>query len=547
MKYIYLFLSLVLAYTVVSGQNAEISFPVQETEQLMDLEFDESERELMQKILEEQRKGYEKLHTYSLSNDIPPALAFNPIPVGMSFPSIQHPIDWRLPEDVELPDRKEDLAFYSVGELAVLIRERKITSVELTKLYLDRLRRWGDTLHCVVTLTEGLALNQARIADQEIAQGNYRGPLHGIPYGVKDLLAVKDYPTTWGAMPYRYQTLAETSTVVKKLEAAGAVLLCKLSMGALAWGDVWFREKTRNPWNLKQGSSGSSAGSGSATAAGLVGFSIGTETLGSIVSPSTRCGVSGLRPTYGRVSRTGAMALSWSMDKIGPMCRTVEDCALVFEVIRGTDGQDQTLIDLPFNYRPEVDLDTLRVGYFPALFERDYPTKSQDSLSLEVLRQLGAELIPAKLPEGLPLEALGIILSAEAAAAFDELTRSDQDSLLVRQIANAWPNVFRAARFIPAVEYIQANRIRYQLIQRMYYLMKEFDVIVTPSFGGPQLLITNLTGYPCVVVPNGFNNLGSPTSISFIGNLYDEATLLSIAKQYQQATSFEEQHPARFR
>ena len=527
-------------------QQADTLFYTQEMEKLIGIEFTEEERQLFQQSLRFQQEAYQALHDHPLSNSIPPAITFNPIPVGATFESQQYPIDWQLPADVSLPDSEEDLAFYTVAQLSVLIRERKISSVELTKLYLKRLRQWGDTLHCVVTLMEGLALHQARKADAEIEQGNYRGPLHGIPYGVKDLLAVKDYPTTWGAMPYKDQRIQQTATVVKKLEAAGAVLLCKLSMGALARGDVWFKAKTRNPWNLDQGSSGSSAGSGAATAAGLVAFSIGTETLGSIVSPSTRCGVSGLRPTYGRVSRTGAMTLCWSMDKIGPMCRTAEDCALVFEVIRGTDGKDQTLRDLPFNYQPNIDLKSLKVGYFPSLFKRNYSNRAQDSVSLEVLQQLGAQLIPAELPEGLPIGAMRIILTAESSAAFDELTRSNQDSLLVRQIANAWPNSFRSGRFIPAVEYIQANRVRYQLIQRMHEMMLQYDVIITPSFGGPQLLMTNLTGHPCVVVPNGFNDTGSPTSISFIGNLYDEATLLAVAKAYQHATDFDEAHPQKF-
>ena len=518
----------------------------EEAEALFDLRFTDPERALMKTDLEDQKGAYKELHTYQIDNSIPPAIHLNMIPVGASFSGAQKEINWDLPQKVKLPKKKSELAFYSVAQLAQLIKSRKISSLELTRLYLDRLKKWGDTLHCVVSLTEELALKQARRADQEIAQGNYRGPLHGIPYGVKDLLAVEGYKTTWGAMPYKDQEIHMTSTVVKKLEEAGAVLVAKLSMGALAWGDVWYKEKTRNPWNLQQGSSGSSAGSGSATAAGLVAFSIGTETLGSIVSPSTRCGVSGLRPTYGRVSRTGAMALSWSMDKIGPMCRTAEDCAIVFNTIRGTDGQDQTLMDIPFNYRSDIDLGQLKIGYYKSAFEADYRNKENDLQSLEVLKELGAKLIPVEMPDSLPLRAMRIILSAEAAAAFDDLTRSDRDSLLVRQIKNAWPNVFRAARMIPAVEYIQANRYRYQLIQQMHKTMQELDVVISPSYGGTQLLITNLTGHPCAVVPNGFNEGGSPTSISFLGNLFDEATILAVAKAYQEATKFDEQHPPRF-
>ncbi len=412
-------------------------------------------------------------------------------------------------------------------------------------MYLERLKEHGPTLQCVVTLTEELALKQAARADAEIAAGKYRGPLHGIPYGAKDLLAVKGYKTTWGAMPYKDQMIDENSTVVKKLEEAGAVLVAKLTLGALAWGDVWFGGKTKNPWNLEEGSSGSSAGSGSATAAGLVAFAIGTETWGSIVSPSTRCGVTGLRPTFGRVSRAGAMALSWSMDKIGPMCRTVEDCAIVFNAIYGPDGLDQSLIDLPFNYNADVDLTGLRIGYLKSAFEGDYTGKDNDEASLKVLRELGVDLIPFELPE-FPVENISFILWAEAAAAFDELTRSGQDELMVRQIQRAWPNVFRASRFIPAVEYIQANRARHILIQKMAEQMKAVDLFVTPSFGGNNLLVTNLTGHPCVVVPNGFKENGSPTSISFIGQLYDEGTILAVAKAYQDATDWHKQHPSMF-
>jgi Asp-tRNA(Asn)/Glu-tRNA(Gln) amidotransferase A subunit family amidase len=344
-------------------------------------------------------------------------------------------------------------------------------------------------------------------------------------------------------MPYKDQTIDEDATVIKKLDEAGAVLVAKLTMGALAWGDVWYGGMTRNPWNLEQGSSGSSAGPASATAAGLVAFGIGTETWGSIVSPSTRCGDTGLRPTYGRVSRTGAMALSWSMDKIGPICRTVEDCAIVFDAIRGADGIDQTLIDAPFNYNPKVDLKKLRIGYLKKLFDADYDNKANDAATLAKLRELGCELVPVELPD-YPVDAIGFILSAEAAAAFDELTRSGRDDLMVRQTRDAWPNVFRASRFIPAVEYIQANRLRYLIIRDMQKL--DVDVYLSPSFGGSNLLLTNLTGHPCVVLPNGFDAKGCPTSITFMGRLFGEAKLLAVAKAYQDATDFHLKHPQGF-
>jgi Asp-tRNA(Asn)/Glu-tRNA(Gln) amidotransferase A subunit family amidase len=347
-------------------------------------------------------------------------------------------------------------------------------------------------------------------------------------------------------MPFKDQVLDYDATVIRKLSDAGAVLVAKLSLGALAWGDVWYADTTRNPWNPEQGSSGSSAGSAAAVSAGLVPFAIGSETWGSIVSPSDRCGATGLRPTYGRVSRTGAMALSWSMDKLGPICRTAEDCALVFDVIRGADGTDRSVFDPAFNYRSDIDPARLRIGYLKTDFENDSTYKEQNLATLQKLREMGIELIETELPD-MPVDAMQIILSAEAAAAFDELTRSNRDDLLQRQIRNSWPNVFRASRFIPAVEYIQANRLRTMLIDRMDEVMKDVDVYVSPSFEGDNLLLTNLTGHPCVVLPNGFNEDGEPTSITFIGRLYDEATLIAVAKKYQDATDFHEKHPPLFR
>lgn len=518
---------------------------IRQAEKLSGLQFGSADRKLMMEDLSGNLEKYEGIRNLKIPNSVQPSIQFNPTPIGVQFDRIRRTIRWSPIDEVSRPDNLEELAFASVAELAELILTRQVSSTELTKMYLERLKEHGPTLQCVVTLTEELALKQAARADAEIAAGKYRGPLHGIPYGAKDLLAVKGYKTTWGAMPYKDQMIDENSTVVKKLEEAGAVLVAKLTLGALAWGDVWFGGKTKNPWNLEEGSSGSSAGSGSATAAGLVAFAIGTETWGSIVSPSTRCGVTGLRPTFGRVSRAGAMALSWSMDKIGPMCRTVEDCAIVFNAIYGPDGLDQSLIDLPFNYNADVDLAGLRIGYLKSAFEGDYTGKDNDEASLKVLRELGVDLIPFELPE-FPVENISFILWAEAAAAFDELTRSGQDELMVRQIQRAWPNVFRASRFIPAVEYIQANRARHILIQKMAEQMKAVDLFVTPSFGGNNLLVTNLTGHPCVVVPNGFKENGSPTSISFIGQLYDEGTILAVAKAYQDATDWHKQHPSMF-
>jgi Asp-tRNA(Asn)/Glu-tRNA(Gln) amidotransferase A subunit family amidase len=517
-----------------------------EAEKIIGLEFDAAERDSMLDSIVELRKGIEKLREVPLDNGIPPALSFDPRVPGFETPSPERSSPEPLVVDVEMPDDPQDLAYYSVAELAVLLRTGRITSVYLTELYLDRLKRYGPELECVITLTEDLALERARRADEELASGDYRGPLHGIPYGLKDLFAVPEYPTTWGAMPYKDQVREETAAVALRLEEAGAVLVAKLTLGALAWGDVWYGGRTRNPWNPEEGSSGSSAGSAAATSAGLVGFAIGTETWGSIVSPCTRCGCTGLRPTFGRVSRAGAMALSWSMDKVGPICRSVDDCAMVFDAIHGPDGIDRTVVDEPFHYDPYLPLGELRIGYVEDLFEEEYDTRENDLAVLDVLRGLGADLTPIELPD-LPIGPLALILEAEAAAAFDELTRSGRDDMLVRQVKQAWPNVFRAARFIPAVEYVQANRIRFLAMREMDRLMAGLDAYVVPTYGGDNLLLTNLTGHPCVVVPNGFNEQGSPTSITFVGKLYGEATLLAVARTYQEETGFHRRRPEGFR
>ncbi|TDB65126.1 amidase [Arundinibacter roseus] len=512
--------------------------------QLMGLSFTEAERDSMLTELTDAREGFERMRAVELTNDVAPALYFNPLPIGFEFEKVKKPFQYSPMVKASLPRDKNELAFYSISQLASLLRSRQITSLELTQFFIDRLKKYDPTLHCVVTLTEELALTQARKADEEIKAGNYRGLLHGIPYGAKDLLSKKGYKTTWGAAPFKDQVLEQDATVIKKLEEAGAVLCAKLSMGALAWGDVWFGGKTRNPWAPESGSSGSSAGSASSVSAGLLPFAIGTETLGSIVSPSTVCGTTGLRPTFGRVSRHGAMALSWSMDKIGPICRTVEDCALVFNAIYGPDGQDLTILDAPFNYAPVKSLRGMRIGFLEKAFAENYPTRSNDSLTLAVLKELGAELIPMQLPS-YPASDMTMILSVEGAAAFDDLTRSNRDDLLVRQVKNAWPNVFRAARFVPAVEYLQANRLRTKLIQDMYRCLLEakVDVYVSPAYGGGNLAITNLTGHPSVVLPNGFNRRGTPTSITFMGQLFREDKVLAVAKAYQDATKHHLKHP----
>ena len=410
---------------------------------------------------------------------------------------------------------------------------------------MQRLQRYDPALLFAVSLTVERAQRQARVADREIAAGNHRGPLHGIPWGAKDLLAVQGYPTTWGAAPYREQMISDDATVVRRLDEAGAVLVAKLTMGALAMGDYWFGGRTRNPWNSEEGSSGSSAGSGSATAAGCVGFGIGTETRGSIVSPSTRNGVSGFRPTFGRVSRAGAMALSWSMDKIGPMCRSAEDCALVFAAIHGADGIDPSARSIPFSWDAYSDVRGVRVGYLEAAFEEDeeYTNREFDLQTLRVLREdLGMHLEPVQMPD-FPVEAMGFVLMAEAAAAFDSLTRSGRDDELTRQTRRSWPNSFRTARLIPAVEYIQANRARTLYMSQLAEAWRGFDVVVAPSFRNGVVGATNLTGHPCVVVPNGFEEDGTPVSISFIGNLYRDAEALTVAHAYQQATDFHQRYP----
>jgi Asp-tRNA(Asn)/Glu-tRNA(Gln) amidotransferase A subunit family amidase len=493
--------------------------------------------------LADTRKNFEELRKIELNNEVAPALLFNPLPIGFEIEKGTSSFKSSEISTLNIPKNIDDLAYYSVRQLAALIRSRKISSVELTKFFLARLKKYDPQLHCVVTLTEALAISQATQADAEIASGKYRGLLHGIPYGAKDLLAKKGYKTTWGSVPYKNQLLDYDAVVIQRLEKAGAILCAKLTLGELAWGDVWFGGTTKNPWNLSRGSSGSSAGSASAVAAGLLPFAIGSETLGSIVSPSSECGDTGLRPTFGRVPRTGAMALSWSMDKLGPISRTVEDCAIIFNAIYGKDGKDLTIIDAPFKFdATKKDLKGIKIGYLKKDFEGKYTGKTQDSLTLVTMQKLGAELIPFELPT-LPSNDLSFLLTVESAAAFDELTRSGKDDLMVRQIKNAWPNAFRAARFVPAVEYIQANRHRTLLIQAFHRQLKNIDVYLSPAFASRNLTMTNLTGHPCVVLPNGFRPEGRPTSITFMGKLLGEGKLLQVAKIYQDATDFHLKHP----
>lgn len=515
------------------------------------LQFDEAERKLMVQNLRQQQRQIEELRRIPLANSVSPAIVFDPVPPGARIPAgperVRDAVVVSRAPAVRVPESLDELAFLPVTALSELVRTRKVTSVQLTRMYLDRIRRFDPVLQSAVTVTEARALRQAEEMDREVARGRYRGPLHGIPWGAKDLLAVRGYPTTWGAAPFREQVVDEDATVVKRLDDAGAVLVAKLTLGALAMGDVWFGGVTKNPWKTDQGSNGSSAGPGSATAAGLVGFSIGSETLGSISSPSTRNGVTGLRPTFGRVPRTGAMALSWTMDKLGPMCRSVEDCALVFDAIRGPDGEDTTVRPAPFRYDARTRLSDLRIGYFRAAFERDekdYPNRRFDQATLEVLRRQGADLVPVELPDA-GYNAMRLILTAEAAAAFDELTRSGRDDELTDQGPNAWPNTFRAARLIPAVEYINANRARMLAMRAWAELFSGVDVIVAPT-SGTQLVATNLTGHPAVILPNGFREDGTPVSVTCLGGLFEEGKLLAVASAYQRATDFHLRRPPSF-
>jgi len=513
------------------------------------VEFTDAELELMVEDVNRTLEAYEQLRSVEIPNSVAPAVRFDPVLPWKTYPSESTVFRYTRPRGIERPARLEDVAFWPVTDLAELVRTRQVTSTELTQMYLSRLRRHGPTLESVITLTEELAARQAARADAELARGHYRGPLHGIPWGAKDLLAEDEYRTTWGAKPYEDQRIYEDATVVKRLEAAGAVLVAKLTLGALAQGDVWYGGRTNNPWDLEQGSSGSSAGSASSVVAGLVGFTIGSETLGSIVSPSTRCGASGLRPTFGRVSRAGAMALSWTMDKLGPICRSAEDCALVLDAIQGADGVDATARDVAFDWDPERPISELRVGYHASAFARAAEAGGEDNAfalaSLELLRGMGIDPVPVEPPDDLPIDAMRIILNAEAGAAFDELSRSGRDDLLVRQTRGAWPNTFRKARLIPAVDYLQANRLRTIAMERFDQALEGIDVVIAPSFS--MLLLTNLSGHPQAVVPNGYRSEnGTPTSISFIGKLYGDAEALRLAKAYQDATDFHRQHPPQF-
>lgn len=527
-----------------SSKNEFSKKDVKRFQKLVGLDFDKKNIDTLYPYLKRNKKGFDSLRKYTLDNAVIPAVRFDPLPLNFTPKEQAGFPEWEIPDGVELPEKEADLAFYSIPKLASLIKNKKISSLELSEFFIARLKKYNPVLECTITITEEMALEQAKLLDAELAAGNYRGILHGIPYGVKDLMAVKGYRTTWGAEPYKDQQIEVNATVVQKLQDAGGVLIAKLVSGSLARGDVWFGGKTKNPWDTKQGASGSSAGSGSATSAGLVPYSLGTETLGSITSPSTRNGITGLRPTYGRVSRHGVMSLSWSMDKVGPMARSAQDCAIVYSVISGKDSKDAMTTDYPDGYEPKKDYKSLRIGYLKKDIDKDTTLgKGNLEKALKTFKDLGLTLNEIELPVDVPYNSFDVILRAEAGAFFDDLVRSKEVDKMVEQTQRSRANSLRQARFIPAVEYIQANRQRQVLIEKMQAIMKDCDVLISPTFGNRQLIITNLTGHPVIALPTGLDKEKHPTSMTLVGNLYDEASILLLAKAFQDNTEFDEMHP----
>ena len=473
---------------------------VKAAQKLLGLSFNNTEIDTMYRYLERNLEGYQTIQKANIDYDVLPALVFDPIPNGFEWPVHQLPLNLDLPEDVKLPSNTAELAFLTISELASLIKSQKITVTELTTFFINRIKAYDPLLKATITLTDSLALAHAQKADAEIAAGNYRGILHGIPFGVKDIIAVPGYKTTWGAEPYKNQIIDEQAVVVQKLEEAGGILVAKLTSGALARGDVWFGGMTKNPWDTLQGASGSSAGSASATSAGLVPYAIGTETLGSIISPSSRCGVTGLRPTYDRVSRVGVMSLSWSMDKVGPICRNAQDCAIVFESLRDQKDDGQKHASIPFNFDGKRSVQHLRVAYLHSPIMKDTSGAGENGrAAITLLKKLGVKMDSVLLPETYSYPVFDPILRAEAAAFFEPLIMANGDELMVEQHGRSRANSLRQAYFVPATAYLQANRLRKQLIEHMHQLMKNYDVLIVPTRGTNQSLITNLTGPPSVV------------------------------------------------
>ena len=526
-----------------------------EAEKLFGLQFTEEERrqilggpveEAEDGLFATQIKNLKSMRSQKMPNSFAPAMTFDPRLPGVDYTDQANSVALYPEEIAALPDNAEDIAYASVKQQARWMTTGQITSRELTDIYLERIDRYGDLLECFVTVTPEIARAQADLADRERATGQIRGPLHGIPYGVKDLLDTKDVLTTWGAEPYKDRVATSNGAVVSLLQEAGAVMLGKTTLGALAWGDVWFGGETRNPWNPKEGASGSSAGSGSATAAGLCSFGIGTETLGSIVSPSDRNGLAGLRPTFGRVSRAGAMALCWSLDKIGPMCRYAEDTALVLSVLNGFDVDDASSIDMGFRYDGRQAISDLTVGYDPSWFEGE-DVRSTDRTALEAISRLNVTLKEITLPD-LPVDEIVTPLNAESAAAFEELTLSGRDDLMRRQIKNAWPNNFRESRFYSAVDYVQADRLRREVMKKTHEFFSQVDVVFGPSFDTPMLTLTNFTGQPCLAMRAGFEEITPrelfdhpendtdetlhriPRSVSLWSNLFEEGKIIRVGR-----------------
>ncbi len=513
-----------------------------EAEKIACIALTDAERDQVLRTLAGMIERFRKRRAIDIPLSLAPATIFSPLSAGMAIEPGETVVRLAERDPAPLPERDEDIAFAPVTQLSQWLHAGAITSARLTEIYLERLRSLGPKLECVVTLTEELAMEQAVRADAELQAGNSRGPLHGIPWGAKDLLDTAGVLTTFGAEPYQERVAEMNAIVVQRLADAGAVLLAKLSLGALAYGDIWFGGRTRSPWNLEQGSSGSSAGSASATAAGLVGFSLGTETYGSIVSPSMVCGTTGLRPTFGRVARTGAMPLCWSLDKIGPICRTVEDCALVLGAITGADPGDPSSVDVPLEYHGDAPLRRLRIGIKSRWFEEE-PATDIDRQALALARAMDVRLVEIELPDW-PYDVLESILIAEAASAFEELTISNTDDQLAWQDDEAWPNTFRMTRFMPAVEMVQADRFRRRVCEMMAAVFDDVDVILAPSFAGQLLLITNFTGHPSLTIRAGFAEDGTPHGITMIGRLFDEGTLCRFGFELEQQLDVWHARPA---
>ncbi|MFO7857108.1 MAG: amidase [Paracoccaceae bacterium] len=535
-------------------------------ERVMGVEYTPEERAAMLDNLEGQIAAAAARRATPFPNDLPTASRFDPRLAGFAPPPAPRPGGRAPMRAGPCPTEEADLAFATVAELSQWIERGELTSARITEVYLSRIERLGPRLECFVTVMPDQARAEAAAADAEIAAGRRRGPLHGIPYGLKDLFDVAGGRTTWGATPYRDRVAERDATVVTKLREAGAVLLAKTTTGAIAYGDIWFGGTTRNPWNAEEGASGSSAGSASAAAAGLIGFGIGTETLGSITSPSQRCGTTGLRPTFGRVSRAGGMALCWSLDKVGPICRGVEDCALVLEALQGFDPADRGSLEAPpFAFDATAGIEGLRLGYLPAAFE-DPGATDVDRAALEAATALAGGIRAVELPD-LPYGALMAILYAEAAAAFEELTLTDRDDEMRWQASGAWPNTWRKARFLSAVDHVQADRLRYRVMQALDAVFREVDVLVGPFMTGPMLVASNFTGHPCLHLRAGFDRVASrseaslsdaklsvgeategerfevPQGVSLWGGLFDEARVVAFGLALEERLKVRERRP----